>query len=560
MSAELDIQETIVKLLATLELDDCLSFVADLIMEKAESTAVGILMWDSDLESFEEPACFGEHKKRMKPLSEEFKDMYDDLETDSKELDLSQFSGKGKDAFETIHLERVMEDGELRAIVLVGDADEADGISEVIAKLPIARALHNAWDFSELTRENHRLRSQYEEMEDKTDMLEQQTKKLINDLTFQDSVRTKHVERERLVYWISNTVRNSVRIQEVLATTVEKISTTLGLSRCHLIHALKLDKFEVYEHHADMVESVETMYQEGHGLEFAQLALSKRNPMNFDDPTFDVEFSRKFFEQASIKSGLIVPLVMRDRALAVLILQDCVQAREWSIDDIAVLGSLADYLAVAIENAELHMEIERQAVTDGLTGVANRRAFNEALLKEFDRAKRYAQPLSLAVVDLDFLKKINDTYGHMTGDEAIRTIGYVLAQSSRSTDITARYGGEEFCVLLPNTDIEMAEQLAERLRRLIRDAQIDGPGSLSASIGVASYPIHADSPDSLFLRADEALYRAKQDGRNRVKVSTLAADGSTLETPPRKEEPKSLENPKSLVQDKSQGALTETEV
>ena len=209
----------------------------------------------------------------------------------------------------------------------------------------------------------------------------------------------------------------------------------------------------------------------------------------------------------------------------------------------SMIDSLADHLAVAIENAELHRELEKQAVTDGLTGVANRRSFNEALEREFERAKRYSQDLSLIVVDLDFLKKINDTYGHMTGDEAIKSIGHVLAQSSRSTDITARYGGEEFCVLLPNTDIGMAEQLGERLRRLIADTHVEGPGNLSASLGVASYPLHAGSPDMLFLRADEALYQAKQDGRNCIRVAIEKDSGS---------EPNSTGDSKqSLVQEKT---------
>lgn len=173
---------------------------------------------------------------------------------------------------------------------------------------------------------------------------------------------------------------------------------------------------------------------------------------------------------------------------------------------------------MAIENAELHQEKERQAVTDGLTGIANRRSFGETLAREFERAKRYEQPLSLVVIDMDFLKVINDSFGHQIGDEAIRQIGRILKQSSRSIDLAARYGGEEFCLLLPNTEIKMAEQFAERLRRLINDVHIEGPGHISASMGVASYPLHASDPDALFRKADEALYEAKQAGRNLVKV------------------------------------------
>ncbi len=200
-------------------------------------------------------------------------------------------------------------------------------------------------------------------------------------------------------------------------------------------------------------------------------------------------------------------------------MQECSTAREFSIDDTALLGSLADLLCVAIENADLHEEREQQAVTDGLTGVANRRHFNEMFAREFERARRYDQPLALIIADLDFLKKVNDTHGHQAGDEAIKAIARVMRESSRSIDLTARYGGEEFCLLLPNTDLDMAGQMAERIRKLINEQHLEGVGSISASIGVAGFPVHATEAEELFQQADAALYRAKQEGRNRVCIA-----------------------------------------
>lgn len=116
---------------------------------------------------------------------------------------------------------------------------------------------------------------------------------------------------------------------------------------------------------------------------------------------------------------------------------------------------------------------------------------------------------------------INDNFGHQVGDEAIKEIGRLLKQSSRAVDIAARYGGEEFCLLLPNTEVSMAEQLAERLRKVINEVHLEGPGHISASFGIASYPMHAADPDSLFGKADAALYQAKQAGRNMVKVASM---------------------------------------
>jgi len=122
------------------------------------------------------------------------------------------------------------------------------------------------------------------------------------------------------------------------------------------------------------------------------------------------------------------------------------------------------------------------------------------------------------------LKVINDNFGHLVGDEAIKAVGKVLKQSSRAIDLAARYGGEEFCLLLPNTKIAMAEQLAERLRHLINELHLEGPGHISASVGIASYPLHAKDSDMLFRKADEALYEAKMSGRNLVKVCSLNAE------------------------------------
>jgi diguanylate cyclase (GGDEF)-like protein len=323
----------------------------------------------------------------------------------------------------------------------------------------------------------------------------------------------------------------------VLAMTVEKIGTTVGVSRCLLLRSVEtIDRVVVFEYHQPNIPAVRELFLSDAGCEFTSVALSKTVPHDLVDIELDNQssYDKNFLRQLGIRSGLIVPLVLRERVVGVLFLQDCVQPRDWTIDDVSMLGSLADNLSVAIENAELHQEREQQAVTDGLTGVANRRSFNETFSREFERARRYGEPLSLVVIDLDFLKKINDTYGHQAGDEAIKAIGKMLKQSSRSVDLPARYGGEEFCLLLPNTDIEMAQQLAERVRRLICETEVEGCGHISASLGVACYPLHADDPDVLFHRADEALYAAKQGGRNQVRVASASHSGFDIseEAPP----------------------------
>lgn len=532
MTLHRDLYASALKLFTRLELDEVMAGIGKIFAEHLQAEAQGLIVWDSDMDEFGRKAVYGASEKDRKLIERVLSELEDG------ELDINSMAGMNVRTLTedeapgegTFYLVRLQEGEELAGcLVLAGDLEIA-AIEEVLLELPVTRALHNAWLHAELDAENNRLRKSYVDLEGSFETLQDQTRNLIRDITVNDSIRTKHVERERLVYWISNAVRSSVRIQEVLDTMVDKIGTTLALSRCHVLRADLNDQIEVYEYHADGLGSVKDDFLAGEGLSFTRKALGVKSPQHLEDPGVADSngWNKDFLMHLGLRSGLIVPIILRERVMGVVFLEDCALVREWSIDDIALIGSLADQLAVAIENGELHRELEKQAVTDGLTGVANRRSFNESLTKEFERARRYEQDLSLLVVDLDYLKRINDTYGHMVGDEAIKEIGRVLAQSSRSTDTTARYGGEEFCVLLPNTGIEMAEQLGERLRRLIAEVTIEGPGSLSASIGVANFPLHADSPDLLFLRADEALYRAKQDGRNLIRVSSLGPDGKEL--------------------------------
>jgi diguanylate cyclase (GGDEF)-like protein len=189
---------------------------------------------------------------------------------------------------------------------------------------------------------------------------------------------------------------------------------------------------------------------------------------------------------------------------------------------------LAGQAAVSIENVGLHETVERQAVTDELTGLCNRRRFQEAMATEVERSRRFGQPLGLVLLDLDNFKTINDTYGHQQGDLVLREVARVLRETSREIDEPARYGGEELAVVLPGTDLEGAFNLAERVRAGIEELELpllDGAGELkiTASFGVATLPGSADDMRGLVAAADAALYRAKRTGKNR----TMRAEPTT---------------------------------
>jgi diguanylate cyclase (GGDEF)-like protein len=527
-----DITQSILKLLACADLDQAMETAAELTMQLTASSAVAVLMWDHDMESFSDKAVFGSRKAELFELVERFTEQYEPAMQKVQGLDPADFAVDLKEGLSPLECYRVFEGQLLVACILIAGPsdDRLLELEDNLAQIPFAGALGRAWEFRELKRENERLRTQYEHLEDSISAMEEQTRKVIHDLTAKDALHTRKVERERLVYSISNAVRSSLRLQEVLQTAVDQIGRSLSVSRCILLRQLEPEvRLAAYEYHSNSQSSAVELFDSEAGLNFLRKAMTREALQDLHDPSTDTQsmYDREFLRRLGLRSGLIVPLILRDRKVGVIFLQDCESTRDWSIDDTALLGFLADLLSVSIENAELHQERERQSVTDGLTGVANRRHFNEAFILEFERAKRYEQPLSLIVADLDYLKKINDSFGHQVGDEAIKAIARVLHEGSRSIDLAARYGGEEFCVLLPNTELEMAEQTAERLLKKISEVELEGVGPISASIGVANFPAHADEPDGLFRQADEALYQAKQSGRNRVCVASkaLAAPG-----------------------------------
>ena len=197
---------------------------------------------------------------------------------------------------------------------------------------------------------------------------------------------------------------------------------------------------------------------------------------------------------------------------------------------------LAEWVAtqagIALDNARLHEEVRRQATTDELTSLVNRRRFIEELATELDRARMFDSPLSVLLIDLDDFKRINDDYGHQGGDRALRCFGELMRDEVRDFDIAARLGGEEFAVLLPQTKAEAAAVVAARMRDALADSSIAVAEGvevrLTASFGIAeSTP--GQSTDELLRHADNALYAAKRAGKNRYVIDTAAgASGSAV--------------------------------
>lgn len=238
------------------------------------------------------------------------------------------------------------------------------------------------------------------------------------------------------------------------------------------------------------------------------------------DPKQQTVYTRRA-NLRGMQSLLILPLIVREDAIGTLALS---ARRQDAFGDAVrpTLQVLANQLAVSLSNAAMVRRLEEMAITDGLTGCLNKRAFLDELGRKLRAAQRFGRPLSLIVTDLDHFKSVNDTYGHATGDVVIKELGAILNLHKRETDVVARFGGEEFCVLCEETDTVGAVHLAERVREALEEKvfQTDmGKLQITCSLGVATFPGDAGDEKELFELADQALYDAKRGGRNLVRTA-----------------------------------------
>lgn len=203
--------------------------------------------------------------------------------------------------------------------------------------------------------------------------------------------------------------------------------------------------------------------------------------------------------------------------------------KELTSGETEFLTIFAQQIEMAITIAGLFEEVKSQAVTDGLTGLYNRRYFEEYLKKEVTRALRQQQPFSIIGLDLDHLKQINDKFGHAYGDLAIKTVADVLKKNARSIDTAARMGGEEFNVILPGVDSKGAMIAAERIRKTLEEQQLDTIGHITASVGVATFLEHSDNIEDILDLTDQAMYQSKRNGRNQVTLAKPVSETSWQE-------------------------------
>lgn len=320
-------------------------------------------------------------------------------------------------------------------------------------------------------------------------------------------------EREIAVNRIATAIRNSQELDTVLQTAANEVGRALSASscairlvadsiakpttKCYLRQDLKSDERE----HASLAIDLDGMG--------ARLTESPR--------TFFVDGDRSRTDP--VFPHAVVPLSHHGRLMGLLLVRSIDVSRRWAENELLLLHTVADQVTVAVNQAHLFAQLQQQALTDGLTECHNRRAFDMQLERDLHFATRMRQPLSLIMLDLDNLKLINDTAGHAVGDLALRLVTDAMRTELRAVDTPARFGGDEFAIILPQADLAGALIVAERMRQKIEKLTIPGTESMTASFGLASFPMHASSRDTLVVASDRALYRAKHSGRNCVCIS-----------------------------------------
>jgi diguanylate cyclase (GGDEF)-like protein len=316
--------------------------------------------------------------------------------------------------------------------------------------------------------------------------------------------------RELAVNRISTAIRSSLELPSVLQTTVNEVGRALGAQYSVLSVEGEHGQPSLTTYYVRDGEADDSVREELLGdIEAYGVRLRGRIKTYVHDGSSGAD-------ESDTQPAAAVPVIYHDRTMGVLMVTSDEPQRIWQDNEIMLMRTVADQVSVAVNHARLFQQMQQQALTDGLTGCFNRRFFEIQLERDLHLATRMRQPVSLILLDIDYFKRVNDSHGHDAGDAALRILAGALREEVRGVDTAARYGGEEFAIILPQAGPEGAFGVAERLRSRIERTEVPGVGCITASIGFATFPLHASSRELLVTAADRALYQAKRTGRNRV--------------------------------------------
>jgi len=363
-----------------------------------------------------------------------------------------------------------------------------------------------------LAEENSRLAAQLAEVQQEREALVRQRERLLEAL-----------QRVRQVARLSQQV-NSLDLDAIVEVCVHQLPDLVGARRASLYFYDPAGDRLVLQRHSHDGPIAERIDLASHPN--SPMALAVRGGRMLLIDAFDrferqhpEPLERPYQDHYATDSCIVIPLLGSGRVLGVLNLADKADGSRFNPEvDLPVIEQIAQLIGASLYNVELFREMEHRAKTDPLTGLTNRRALEEAIAREIDRAQRYGSPLAVLMIDVDGLKHVNDRYGHLAGDAVLQNIAAVLIEAVRSVDVPGRWAGDEFLVILPGTTAAQAEQLARRLldRGHGQPAHFQGQAiPATFSIGATQY-LPDETQETLLARVDEALYQAKAAGRDTV--------------------------------------------
>ena len=308
-------------------------------------------------------------------------------------------------------------------------------------------------------------------------------------------------------------ITSSLDIKEIYDSFIEELKKVVDVNWAAIV---LLEESNV--HFLAVSSDVGSAWKAGERLPLkgsaTEWVATHQKPVVEPDLTREARFSTgNLHLKQGIRSIVYLPLIARGRVIGSLIIGSS-RPNAYNSRQVLLLEQLAAQIAMPVENSRLYAEAEKKARVDELTGLLNRRSLDEVIVSEISRLSRYGGVFSLIILDLDSFKAFNDTYGHLSGDKLLRQIGTILKSCIRSTDQAFRYGGDEFAILLLQTAIEPACEAADRVRKRIPAAVKADYLPITASLGVASWPVDGISANDIIAAADAALYVAKRSGGN----------------------------------------------
>ncbi len=351
-----------------------------------------------------------------------------------------------------------------------------------------------------------------------------QTALLIENRRLQDDLNRK-VQRLTVASSLPGTIAEDLDHQALLQTILDKSAELLTAEQGSLMLIDQVTEALLVEAKKGRGDSVPERLSIPKGEGIAGKVAALGEPFLVRNLEEDPRFNQKNKQYYKTPSFVSVPLKIDDRIIGVLNLSDKTSGEVFDDEDLKLIQTFATHAAIILDRKSLYdqtEELKRLSITDPLTGLLNRRYLQDRLEEELSRTRRSGRNMCLLMADLDGFKTFNDTYGHLAGDRILKHVAEVIMKSVRTMDVVSRYGGDEFIVILPETDMTLAVKIADRLNKdLLKEAlpaEYSIGQAITASIGIVSYPQHGETAAELLENVDKAMYHAKREGKNKIRV------------------------------------------